>query len=135
MRRKGDGIEMLWLFILLVIVVAAWVKIAAASEARLLRLDDKKIGRVFVSFGKSTVLSFPSKPSKVILGNKGAFSLEYIDADLAVASLHPNAVSNLFVYVQGRRFAIDLVSSSKNPDEVVIIRDVLSEQTYPKGEK
>ncbi len=96
---------------------------ARAGEARTLRLDDKKIGKVFVSFGKSTVLSFPSKPSKVVLGNHGSFTIEYIENDLAIAALHPSAQSNLFVYLEGRRYALDLVSRSQNPDEIVLIRD------------
>jgi hypothetical protein len=98
--------------------------VAHAGDARTLKLDDKKVGKIYVSFGKSTVLSFPGKPSKVVLGSKGAFTLEYIDTDLALAALSPNAQSNLFVYVQGRRFAFDLISRSKNADEIVLVRDL-----------
>jgi hypothetical protein len=95
-----------------------------AADARTLKPDDKKVGKIYVSFGKSTVLSFPGKPTKVVLGSKGAFTLEYIDTDLALAALNPNAQSNLFVYVQGRRFAFDLISRSKNADEIVLVRDL-----------
>ncbi len=95
-----------------------------AGDARTLRLDDKKVGKIYVSFGKSTVLSFPGKPTKVVLGSKGAFTLEYIDTDLALAALSPSAQSNLFVYVQGRRFAFDLISRAKNADEIVLVRDL-----------
>jgi len=95
-----------------------------AGDARTLKLDDKKIGKVYVSFGKSTVLSFPGKPTKVVLGSKGAFTLEYIDNDLAIAALSSVAQSNLFVYVQGRRFAFDLISRARNADEIVLVRDL-----------
>jgi hypothetical protein len=134
-NRKGSSLDIFWLFILTVATIITWAKIVNGAESRILRLDDKKIGKIFVSYGKSTILSFPSKPSKVILGNKGAFSLEYIDSDLAVAALHPTMISNLFVYVQGRRFAFDLISRNQNPDEVVIVRDSLSDFTKPKVKK
>ena len=124
MKKLKFDFEHLWVFFLLVVVLTIYSKVLFAKEARTLELDDKKIGKIFVSYGKSTILNFPSKPSKVILGNRGAFSLEYIESDLAIAALHSNVTSNLFVYVQGRRFALDLVAQSKNSDEVVIIRDV-----------
>jgi hypothetical protein len=107
----------------LIIVLSTPVRIWA-GDARTLRLDDKRVGKVYVSFGKSTVLSFPGKPTKVVLGSKGAFTLEYIDNDLAIAALTLTAQSNLFVYVQGRRFAFDLISRSKNADEIVLVRDL-----------
>ncbi len=109
---------------LLFLITSSLPVSSLAGDARTLRLDDKKVGKIYVSFGKSTVLSFPGKPTKVVLGSKGAFTLEYIDTDLALAALSPSAQSNLFVYVQGRRFAFDLISRSKNADEIVLVRDL-----------
>jgi hypothetical protein len=123
MRKNGMELDTLWLFILIVVTISFWMKVATANEPRVIKLDEKKIGVVYVSFGKSTILSFPAKPSKVVLGNRGAFTLEYIENDLALAALNPRASSNLFVYVQGRRFAFDLVTRAVNPDEIVMVRD------------
>ena len=32
--------------------------------------------------GRTTVLSFPSRPTKVILGNRGVFAVEYVENDI-----------------------------------------------------
>ena len=47
--------------------------------------------------GQSTVLRFPEKPKKVILGNSNYYSVEFIDNDVA---LQPQGTipTNLFVY-------------------------------------
>ena len=46
------------------------------STARTVYLSDKKMQAISVGAGRSTILSFPSKPTKVILGNQGMFAVE-----------------------------------------------------------
>lgn len=113
-----------WLLIIIVVLSFLWMKTASAKEARTVHLDDKKVAKIFVRSGRATILNFPVKPSKVILGNTGAFAVQYIESDLAISPLIVGASSNLYVYLQGRRFGFDLVPSMSS-DEVVIIRDVL----------
>lgn len=97
--------------------------IAAASKARTLYLTDKKMEPILVGIGKSTILSFPSRPTKVILGSKGLFAIEYVENDIALAPLTAPAHSNLFVYLEGRRFGFDLRTTGEGGDEIVLIRD------------
>lgn len=101
---------------------------AEAKEARTLRLSEKQVGRIYVQAGRSTVLNFPVKPTKVILGNRGVFAVEYVENDLAVSPLSQSGKSNLFVYIPGRRFAFDLVPSSTNADQIVLVRDSFDQQ-------
>ena len=69
------------------------------------------------------MLSFPAKPSKVILGNSGLFAVEYVENDLALAALQAPAHSNLFVYLEGRRYGFDLRTVPTGGDDVLFIRD------------
>ncbi len=78
------------------------------KEARTLRLNEKMIGRVTIHPGYTTILSFPSKPKKVLLGNRGLFGTEFVENDVAISALVPQASSNLFVYLENRRFSFDL---------------------------
>ena len=71
------------------------------------------------------------KPTKVILGSRGLFAIEYVENDVAIAPLTPQARSNLFAYVEGRRFAFDLVPAGAAADEVVLVRDAVD--TKPAG--
>ena len=84
--------------------VVFWVRQADAKDVRIVMLDQTTVGRISVSPGRSTILSFPSKPAKVILGNQGVFAVEYVENDLAIAALSVRSHSDLFVYLQGRRF-------------------------------
>ena len=99
-----------------------------AKEVCPIFLDDKTVARVAITI-RGTVLSFPVKPSKVILGKSGSFGIEYVENDLAISPLGSAARSNLFVYLQGRRFTFDLVTDLNSGCTVVPVRDALEVKT------
>ena len=121
--KKHCDLDFLWLLFLAGVTALFWLKVEA-KEARTIRLDDKKIAPIYVRVGHSTILSFPVKPAKVVVGNTGAFSVQYIENDLAISPLVPGVSSNVFVYLQGRRFGFDLVPN-QGSDEIVIVRDMV----------
>lgn len=90
---------------------------------RVLRMNSEMVAPIRIRTGKTTVLNFPLKPSKVILGAPGSFAIEYVENDLAIAALTPGASSNLFVYLEGRRFAFDLSQVASDGDAIVLVRD------------
>lgn len=94
-----------------------------ASQARSVYLSDKRTENVTIVPGRSTILSFPSHPMKVILGNQGLFAIEYVENDIAIAAIKAPARSNLFVYLEGRRFGFDLKTAPDKGDELVLVRD------------
>ena len=96
------------------------------SDVATLRLNDRQIVPVAVS-RRGTILSFPTKPTKVILGNAGSFGIEYVENDLAVSPLKADARSNLFVYLYGRRFSFDLRSGPNAGSSLVIVKDGIAE--------
>lgn len=96
---------------------------AHAKKARTILLNDRKTETIFITPGRSTVLSFPTRPTKVILGNQGLFTVEYVESDLAVAAMRAPAASNLFVYLEGRRFGFDLRTVGSGGDEIILVRD------------
>jgi hypothetical protein len=94
----------------------------AGSDVKVLHLSDESVASVRISLG-GTVLSFPMKPTKVILGNKGSFGIDYVENDLAISPLTSNARSHLFVYLYGRRFSFDLSVSGQDGSSVILVRD------------
>lgn len=106
------------------IIMVLICSIVSAKPARTIRLNDKKMETLKIVPGRSLILNFPTKPSKVIVGNQGLFAVEYVENDLAVSALRPNSNSNLFVYLEGRRFAFDLRTTPIDGDEIVLIRDL-----------
>ncbi len=93
-----------------------------SKVAKTFVMDNRAMSTVRVGMGHSTVLSFPSKPQKVVLGNKGVFGVEYIENDLALTSLKPRARSNLFVYLEGERFGFDLLGEVGSGDEIIFVK-------------
>lgn len=97
---------------------------AAADNVRRLRLNSEAVAEIKVST-KGTILSFPTKPQKVILGKKASFGLEYVENDIAVSPLSITSRSNLTVYLEGRRYTFSLVASESRGDDIILIRDSL----------
>lgn len=100
--------------------------------AKTLYMKDTDVAHVKVLLGQSTILSFPTKPSKVVLGNRNVFGVEYIENDLAISALHPQARCNLVVYLPGRRFSFELMASIKGGDKILLIRDAMLEKKSKK---
>lgn len=127
-------------FVLIFLLLSVFTINAFSDEVKIIRLDDKTIGKVLIST-RGTVLNFPIKPSKVILGRSGTFGIEYVENDLAISPLSVSARSNLFVYLFGRRFSFDLVTSPQGGSPVIRVLDALEPKpmTVPKiktkGEK
>jgi hypothetical protein len=108
----------------LVLIMCLITTIAQAKNARTVHMTDKRTEAIYIPVGKTAILSFPTKPTKVILGNQGLFGVEYVEQDLAISPLKMGAHSNLFVYLEGRRFGFDLKASSSDAgDEIILVRD------------
>ncbi len=141
MASKNQKRSELVFFTLILALLTAFTVNAFAEEAKIIRLDEKTIGKVLIST-RGTVLSFPIKPTKVILGRAGTFGIEYVESDLAISPLNTAARSNLFVYLYGRRFSFDLVTSPKGGSPVIRVLDAIEPKlavspppAKPKGKK
>jgi hypothetical protein len=93
-----------------------------ARKVRIIHLDESSIVPIRIS-SNGSILNFPVKPSKVILGKQGSFSVELIENDIAIAPAEDRPTSNLFVYVLGKRYALSLSAGGGTSDEIIQIRD------------
>jgi hypothetical protein len=124
--------QFLFFVIVLYLLIGCIALKGFAGEARVIRLSESNVGKILIST-RGTVLSFPAKPTKVILGRSGSFGIEYVENDLAISPLSSAARSNLFVYVLGRRFAFDLVAAPQAGTSVIQVRDAIEQK--PKAKK
>lgn len=106
-----------------IVVFGDLTSASVRPSAKTFYMKDTDVAQVKIHLGKSTVLSFPTRPSKLVVGNKNQFAVEYIENDVAITALHSSARSNLIVYLQARRFCFDLSTSQKEGDEILLIRD------------
>lgn len=138
MVSKNQRRSELFFFAIILVLLLSFTLKSFADEVQVIRLDDKSIGKVVIST-RGTVLSFPIKPSKVILGRAGTFGIEYVENDLAISPLNTAARSNLFVYLFGRRFSFDLITSPQGGSPVIRVLDAIEPRPEasppPKKEK
>ena len=116
----------LFKILLLSLITPLW-----ADSVKNVRLCEKSVLTAYIS-SRGTVLDFPAEPEKVVLGTKNTFSIEYIRSDLTISPLSLHSRSNLFVYVQGRRFVLDLNTSQTNGAATYYIRDCLEDRVKVK---
>ncbi|MGZ3783872.1 MAG: hypothetical protein ACXWR0_05020 [Bdellovibrio sp.] len=121
MLRKLSKFATKW-YILPLSILIFELAYADAEGVRRLRLNSEAVAEVKVST-KGTVLNFPTKPQKAILGKRNSFGLEYIENDIAISPLSGKANSNLTVYLDGRRYTFKLIASENNGDQIVLVRD------------
>lgn len=95
----------------------------AKGSLRTVKCDESKMIDVYVRPSFSTIINFPIKPDNVVLGGKNQFAIEYIKNDIALTALASNSRTNLFVYLFGRRCGFQLVASSANHDNLILVRD------------
>ncbi|MCX6126588.1 MAG: hypothetical protein NTV34_17790 [Proteobacteria bacterium] len=93
-----------------------------SGDAKIVHLSNKDVATIYIHPGGS-VLSFPAKPSKVVLGREGQFDVQYIEHDVAVVALSQGANASMFVYLLGRRYAFNLVTAVGKGERIIVIRD------------
>ncbi len=75
---------------------------------------------VRVPYNKLTILSFPTRPVRVISG-KESFDIRFIKNDLALKSIRPKSESNLFVYLENETCAFQTRTVPGVGDEIIIV--------------
>jgi hypothetical protein len=101
-----------------------------AQTVKTIKLCEKNVAIAYVST-RGTVFEFPTEPEKVVLGTKNSFSIVYIKSDLAISPATFNSRSNLFVYLQGRRFVLDLTTSPSG-GSLYFIKDCDADKIRPE---
>ncbi len=108
---------------------------SASGRVKTVYLDETRTEQVLIKPGMLTAIHFPVKPENSALGQKDLFSLTYIDNDIIVGALRPQAHTNMFVYLYGRRFSFELITSSGVYDEIINVRDASEKSFKPKTKR
>lgn len=103
-----------------------------AQSVKTIKLCEKNVATASIS-PRGSVLEFPTEPEKVVLGTKNSFSIEYIKSDIALSPATLSSRSNLFVYLQGRRFVLDLVTSAGGGVSLYFIKDCDQDRINPES--
>ena len=114
-------------------LLAESTKLKITGPIRIVYMDDKHLTPIRVNIA-GTVLNFPTRPTKVILGRQKIFDVEYVNNDIALSPLMPGTSSNMYVYVLGQRYGFSLSTALLGGDEIILIRDS-SEAPLPAAKR
>jgi len=84
---------------------------SASQRVRKLRLKRDEIALVRTAIGIATLIQVPDRPTSVVLGDTNAFKVEYLENAITIKPLSHSAKSNLYIYTEGRRFNVSLVTA------------------------
>jgi len=94
------------------------------AKVRNINMNIDSIAVIRTSLGVATIIQVPDRPSSVVIGNPGAFKIEYLDNGITVKPNFLGAKSNLYIFNDWRRFNLDLITVPQGQaDYVVYLRE------------
>jgi hypothetical protein len=100
---------------------------SASQRVRKLCLKRDEIALVRTSIGIATLIQVPDRPTSVVLGDTNAFKVEYLENAITIKPLGHSSKSNLYIYTEGRRFNVSLVTAPlASADYVVYLEPELT---------
>lgn len=107
-------------------------QIGLAGGIRTVFVNNKKMAPIYLKLGKTTVLRFPDKPKKVVIGNQNYFGVEFINNDLAIQPLG-GVETNLFTYGPHRTYGFILKSCTTcQHDDLIYVKWKARHSSIPK---
>ena len=92
------------------------------SKVRTLHTNDQRMELVKLKMGKSTLLSFPTRPKKIVVGNPDFFEVEFVNTELTI---RPKGIAktNMFVYTKRRIYGLLIeVVSGEGYDDLIHVK-------------
>ena len=79
-----------------------------------------QLTQINTAVGIATILQFPDPVQTVIIGDQGAFKIEYLDKAITIKPLRYSAKTNLYVNTATRRYNLKLVTQSQDLSDYVV---------------
>ena len=75
---------------------------------------------VQTAVGIATIIQCPEAVSSVIIGDQGAFKIEYLDRAITIKPLRAGAKTNLYISTQSRRYNVRLATGPQDSADYVV---------------
>lgn len=111
-----NKIFLIFLFLPLISIAAP-----AAKKTRIVECQAGAPILIKVPLGDVMVLEFPERPNESLPG-KREFDFKFVGKDLAIKSLVPGSSANLFVYLNRKRCAFKLATTTMGSDDIVVVQ-------------
>lgn len=104
----------------------------ALARVRTVEVKQDQIVVVRTAIGIATIIQVPDRPSSLVLGDQGAFKVEYLDQAITIKPLHSSAKSNLYIYTDYRRYNVQLVTAGEAVADYVVYLEIPKEARAKK---
>lgn len=105
------------------------------AKVRTAYVNGDQVIVVRTAMGIATIIQTPEKPSSAVIGDMESFKMEYLDSAITIKPLSHNAKTNLYIYTEGRRYNVQLLTVSADmADYIVYLKPELPKQDkYPNN--
>jgi len=104
------------IFILLFVSHVAW----ASNRVKSLKVAIDELALIHTAVGIATIIQLPEAVESVIIGDQGAFKVEYLDKAITIKPLRFGARTNLYVTTHTRRYNVRLETRSQDSSDYVV---------------
>ncbi len=124
--------NLMYLALIMSLALFLWAMTSESKElGKTIYCNEYEPKNVRVGLGRLTVINFPVAPKEILPG-EAVFDFKQIKNDLAIKPLKPGAKTNIFVYMQERRCAFNLITVSGTGDDILFVRDPKDRQIEVK---
>jgi hypothetical protein len=105
------------IFILLFVGSFVW---AAPNNVRKTTVSLDELTTIKAAVGIATIIQLPEPVQTVIIGDSGAFKIEYLDKAITIKPLRYGAKTNLYVNTKERRYNLRLTTVTQDQSDYVV---------------
>ena len=106
----------LWLLLALLPLEA----FGSTGKIRRVSARQDEIVTVRTALGIASIIQVPDTPNSLVLGDKEAFKVEYLDRAITIKPLDRHAKSNLYIFTNYDRYNVELTTVSQAAADYVV---------------
>ena len=118
--------------LLLVVFLLTTCVLPIQAKVRHVNLKLDQIVTVKTALGLATIVQVPDTPTRLVIGNKSAFKVEYLDKAVTIKPLRSLVGTNLYIYTDHHRYNLKLISTQKSLADYIVYLKPRSPPTKPE---
>lgn len=106
--------------VFLIHIFAASLAFASSNRVRKTSVSVDELTTIKAAVGIATIIQLPEAVQTVIIGDSGAFKIEYLDRAITIKPLRYGAKTNLYVNTKERRYNLRLATVAQDQADYVV---------------
>lgn len=96
------------------------IQLQRHSNVKKIEVKVDELTTIHTAVGIATIIQLPEPIQGVIIGDLGAFKIEYLDKAITIKPLRLGARTNLYITTPSRRFNVRLVTQNQDASDYVV---------------